>query len=317
MPDPWAATDPRCVFPDATRQDTLTANVISVTDPRHSTFVDNIPQPQGWFFNQQEHFHSNVEDGSFGQALTRHKQPMTIPATGCRNIHFEADLKVSARRYVRIMLSPNVTKTITDERDPSNEFAPLKALDIWFLNGTFQVSVNPTHPDGAAASSSSPRYFGRDNIRDLIDVCINQTHVRIVINGITFLDRAIPPVGFDAGYLYLSQVSYNPCKDNECADNLQIFHWDNVAFDGPKLARNALTPLGYQDVTFTAYGQASCTVKGVPASPQGVVQGFTWLTWSARMLVQDVAPSDVRCTNAGGGQLWPGRRPMDLEIVTQ
>ena len=33
-----------------------------------------------------------------------------------------------------------------------------------------------------------------------------------------------------------------------------MFHWDNVAFDGPTLPMNSLTPAGSEDVVFNVMG---------------------------------------------------------------
>lgn len=313
---PWDATDPRCAFPDASRVNVVSTHVLSSTDPRYSTFVDNVPQPQNWFFNQQEHFHSNVEDGSFGLAISRHHQPIDIPTVGERHIHLEVDLKVSARRYLRIMLSPDVALTGTDDRDPAGEYSPGRGLDLWQLNGNWFCSIYPTFNDANACDGRGRRYYGVDNVRDLIDVYVRRDHLRIIVNGETFIDEAIPDIGFSTGYLYLGQASYNPCKDGQCADNLQIFHWDNVAWDGPVLPRNGLTPAGFQDVVFNAYGQIGCTVKGVQAQPVGIVQGFTWVAWVARMPVQSVATTDVVCVDGSGGQFWDGV-PRTFQIVKQ
>jgi hypothetical protein len=314
VPAPWDQTDPRCQFPDASRMNVVSTHVLSSTDPRYNTYLDNIAQPQGWFFNQQEHFHSMVEDGSFGLAISRHHQPVDIPSSGERHITFEADLKTSARRYVRVMLSPDIALTATDDRDPSHEFSPGRGLDLWLLNGLWFCSIYPSHPDSGGCDSTGPRYYGTDNVRDKVDIYVSRRHLRIVVNGQTYINEDIPDIGFSAGYLYMSQASYNPCKDGQCADNLQIFHWDNVAFDGPVLPRNSLTPAGMQDVVFNAYGQAGCTVKGVQATPVGVNQGFTWVAWTARMPIQSVSTVDVSCTNGSGGQFWD-RVPRDFQVV--
>jgi hypothetical protein len=305
-----------CKFPDMDGVGRHVSVVsYSATDPDYYPQIDNVYTPHGWFFNQQEHFHSQIEDGSFGIAMARHHQPIDLTAE--RRIHFEIDLKTTARRYVRLMLSPDVTKSMVDDRDPPNEFRPAKALDIWFINGTFVGSVYPGSPDGGAFFVQTPRYYGTDNVRDIVDVYVTRTHVRVVVNGTTYVNENIPNVGFNQAYVYLSQASYNPCKDGECAQNLQVFHWDNFAFDGPVLADNSLVPAGQQDVVFMAYGQSSCQVKGVNAVPSSPYTGFTWISYVARMPVQAVSPADVSCTDGSGGQFWndTGRTPFDFEIV--
>jgi hypothetical protein len=308
-----------CKFPD---MDGIGRHVsvvtYSSTDPWYYPRVNGVNTPHGWFFNDQEHFHSHIEDGNFGVALMRHHQPIDL--NGERRIHFEVDLKTSARRYIRLMLAPDVTKSMVDDRDGTHEFRPPRALDIWFHNGTIVGSVYPSAPDGGAFYIQSPRFSGVDNVRDLVDVYVSQSRVRVVINGTTFADSTIPALGFDRAYVYLAQASYNPCKDGECAENLQTFHWDNFAFDGPWLPDNSLVPAGSQDVVFLAYGQTSCEVKGFNAVPAatGDALEYTWTSWVARMPLQAVSTADVACVDGASGHLWTShtnRTPFDFEVV--
>ena len=78
-------------------------------------------------------------------------------------------------------------------------------------------------------------------------------------------------------------MNYNSCKAYyvegyatlaECQVAGNTFHWDNVAFDGPTLAVNSLTPAGSEDVVFNVWSAASCNVKGVAA--QGSGRNYVW-----------------------------------------
>jgi hypothetical protein len=158
--------------------------------------------------------------------------------------------------------------------------------------------------------------------------------VKIVIDGKTPLDQDMPDLGFDRAYLYLQQTSYNPCKDgttgqmamvwpskplDQCQDAAHIVHWDNIAFDGPTLPTNALTPTGSEDVVFNVWDIASpvpgsCTVKGVPASPPPGSTNSGHLTFVARLPAgTPVARADISCVASG----FPpdGDQVNDIEVV--
>ena len=262
-----------------------------------------------------EHFMTVVDDETFGMGVLRVRQPFDFAGrTG--HIHFDADMKTSARRYIRLMLSPEITKTVTDDR----EFGvpkPSTALDIWFINGTFTGRVNRGGNEVGGFSVDWPRYYGTDDVRDSIDVYVSRNHVRVLVNGVTYVDTGIADLGFDRAYVYLSQVSYNPCKDGECSQNLQVWHWDNIAFDGPWLPINGLTPAGTRLVAFNAFSAQNCSVRGVSAAPTGTVSWGRWVTWAAS-LPNDGSPvglGDVSCsydfTQAGS------ERPRGFEIISQ
>lgn len=266
-------------------------------------------------FSANEHFMTVVDDETFGMGVLRVRQPIDFAGrTG--HIHFDADLKTSARRYIRLMLSPDITKTITDDR----EFGvpkPNTALDIWFINGTFTGRVVRGGSEVGGFSVDWPRYYGADDVRDSIDVYVSRTSVRVLVNGVTYVDTAVADLGFDRAYVYLSQVSYNPCKDGECSQNLQVWHWDNIAFDGPWLPINGLTPTGTRLVAFNAFSAQNCSVRGVAAAPSGTLSWGRWVTWVAA-LPNDGSPvgvGDVACTydfSQDGSE-----RPRGFEIVSQ
>jgi hypothetical protein len=283
-----------------------------------------IPFPCGISF--REHFMTRMEDGQFGMVVMRQQHPFDFAGrTG--HIHFDVDLKTQERRYPRLVLSPQLTKTAVDDRN--NVPATAQSFEIWFRNGTFQgkmskggqlVDLFPS------CNGCGPRYYGSDNTRDSVDVYISRTHVKIVVNGNTEVDTDIPDIGFDQAYVYLDHLNYNSCKAYaqegyatvaECQVDGNMFHWDNVAFDGPTLPINSLTPAGSEDVVFNAWSAASCTVKGVQAQGSGL--DYVWQTWVARLPAgTPVAAADVKCDGGGnGGFHWYRGAPMGLEIVHQ
>ncbi len=266
-------------------------------------------------FSANEHFMTRIEDGQFGMATLRLHQPFDITNRE-GHVHFDIDLKTSARRYVRFLLSPDLTKAIVDDRDEETT-VPRNYFSLFFINGRFSSSVVR---DGVTQSSFNPptTYVGTDDVRDHVDLYITRTHVRIVVNGTQMVSTDVADMEFDRAYPYLAQVSYNPCKTAECANNLQTFHWDNVAFDGPKLPMNSLTPAGAQDVIFNAYSATACAVNGVAAKPTGMLSDFRWQSWVVRVPASaTVTPADVTCTAGGSGfHLWDAV-PREFEIVKQ
>jgi len=259
-------------------------------------------------FSKHEHFMTRMEDGNFGMVILRFQRPFDFSGRE-GHIHFDVDLKNSTRRYVRMMLSPQITKSLTDDRGASLR-RPLDALDIWFRGGGFDAQISRN--GGLAWETNAGSYHGRDDVRDHVDVYVSRTHVRVVVNGDTYIDTPMPDVGFDRAYLYLAQVAYNPCKDHECDLNLQIFHWDNVAFDGPTLGVNALTPPGMRDVAFNAYRANSCTLRGQPTTPMATETDGNWVTWTAR-IPDDGSPvsaGDIACDFYGAP-----KPPEAIEIV--
>jgi hypothetical protein len=306
-----------CEFPTASRA--VSAQVFSSTDPGYLPYDTGGPPEfpdTGWFGNDQEHIHSEVEDGNFGAAVMRQHQPFDF-AQREGHVHFEVDLKTSARRYVRLTLTPELFITGTDDR--SGQGRPCPALDIWFQNGGEKINSYPASCPaddiyGSVLTQDANGFEGQDNVRNLVDVYVSRTHVRIVVDGQAQVDVSMPDIGFDRAYVYLSQNSYHPVKDGEGAPNLQIFHWDNVAFDGPVLADNALTPAGYQDVMFNVFGADACSVNGIGGASAGPPTPYTWITWRVRMPVQTVDPSAARCSGPDGFEFWDGV-PRSFEVV--
>jgi hypothetical protein len=259
---------------------------------------------------------TRVEDGDFGLSVMRFQQPLDLSSE--RHIHVDVDLKVSARRYFRFMLTPQLVKRTHDDR--GGNVYPGQAIDVWIKGGG---------PETFVSRSANADFFGnndfcdmsdmaasekQDNVRMPVDLYVGRDHIKVYINGSLKGTCNFAPVAFSQAYLYLEQASYNPCKDGECAGNLQIFHWDNTAFDGPVLPKNGLTPAGMQDVVFNVYAQTSCTVKGVAATNAGNFKGYAWNTYVARMPIQSVSPSDVSCVDGDGGGFWDGA-PHGFEVV--
>ncbi|MBF6599354.1 MAG: hypothetical protein IVW36_02450 [Dehalococcoidia bacterium] len=286
--------------------------------------AQTIPFPCGISF--REHFMTRLEDGQFGMAVMRLQRPFDFAGRTGR-IRFDVDLSTLERRYVRLVLTPQLTKTAVDERN--GQPVTDQSLEVWFRNGTFQVSESQggqlvdQYPE---CNGCGARYEGTPNTRDSVDVYVSRTRIRIDVNGKTQVDTAIQDIGFDRAYVYLDQLNYNSCKAYategyatiaECQVAGNMFHWDNVAFDGPTLPVNGLTPAGSEDAVFNAWSAASCSVKGVPARGSG--RDSVWQTWVARLPAgTPVTAADVTCAGGGNdGFRWYQGAPMGLEIVQQ
>ena len=109
---------------------------------------------------------TRMEDGQFGMVVMRQQHPFDFAGrTG--HIHFDVDLKTQERRYPRLVLSPQLTKTAVDDRN--NNPATAQSFEIWFRNGTFQGNMSK---DGQlvnlfpGCNGCGPRYYGTDNTRD-------------------------------------------------------------------------------------------------------------------------------------------------------
>lgn len=320
-----------CPFPGKVRND-VTATFLSSTDPNYIPSVDHIVTPAGFFFNQQEHFHTEVKDGNFGMAIVRQHEPFDFAGrTG--HLHIDVDLKTSMRRYVRMIISPELTKTTVDDRQGFPR--PSNAIDIWFRNGNLvgnlYKNAGPVCVGGCGNLFSVAGTRGVDNVRNHVDLFISRTHMKMQIDGVTKVDQDVPDIGFDRGYVYLDQASYNPCKDtaantsadnmggvpDQCIESSNVFHWDNLAFDGPQLPQNALTPVGYRDIVFNAGWTNSCSFKGQPANivgPAGSGDG-RWATYVIRVPDDgsSASSSDVSCNY----QVNVNKGIYDFEIVKQ
>jgi hypothetical protein len=95
--------------------------------------------------------------------------------------------------------------------------------------------------------------------------------------------------------------------------------WDNLAFDGPSLARNSLTPADKQDVFFRAWNKSSCTVRGMPADgPINPSNNVIFDTWHIRLdaSAAPVTLSDINCVGNSGIATLTGDAPIgDIEVV--
>jgi len=264
--------------------------------------------------SQNEHFHTIIDDETFGIGILRLHQPFDF-ANREGHARFDVDLKTSARRYVRFMLSPELTKSGTDDRNAARR--PGNAFDLWFIDGKFYGQVYKNGGTTDAFFIDWPRYYGAENVRDRVDVYITRTHLRLTINGTEFVNQNIPDVGFDRAYMYLSQASYNPCKDGECSEAQQTIHWDNIAFDGPILPKNSLTPVGKRDIVYNIMSATSCTVKGTPATRIGGYQWGAWVTWVARLNDDgsSVSANDISCTWDTSMPAGESNIPRGFEIV--
>jgi hypothetical protein len=133
------------------------------------------------------------------------------------------------------------------------------------------------------------------------DIYLSRTRVRIAIDGKEIASQGLDDIGFDRGYVYVHQLAYNPVKDGYSGKAVNTFLWDDIAFDGPVVPKNSLTPAGKKDVLFRAYAKAGCTVRGVPAFGP-IKQNSLWDTWHVQFdaSAPAITAADMSCTTVAG-----------------
>lgn len=259
---------------------------------------------------------TNAEDSGFGWSAIRIKKPIDF-ASGEGHLRFTTNFNWTGRMNLGVILSPLATNSMPDNRR-FTEFDGGPTIGALNASPALAIKAFRTQDGGGRAVASvqvwdggaetqfhdvaSPVVIGFDlAVPHDIDVFVTRTHVRMHIDGQSILDQALQDIGFDRAYVYLAGLSYNAMKEDGVPHTKEAntVMWDNIAFEGPSLETNAITPDGSKDVVFRAHAVSSCTVKGVPA--QGPLISFyqnTWVGWTARLPADAgaVTTDDIDCT---------------------
>ena len=254
----------------------------------------------------------NSEDAGYGMDVLRFQRPFDFAGRE-GHIHFRSDLKGQPRILQVVHVSPMISNTLPDLRNAiAVNTSP--AFTVTYFGGVGQPFAIQTWRDGAQAELLL--YQGDLGITAGamydVDIHVSRTSVRLLVDGELLVDEPLDDLGFDRGYVYVAQVSNDPAKDGIIGADANRLRWDDFAFDGPVLPRNALTPLDKQDVLFRAWDAASCTVRGVaaagPSSPPFTMYN-TWLVQLDRD-APEVLAGEIVCARID--QVGP---PFDQALV--
>jgi len=281
----------------------------------------------------------NPEDSGFGMNVLRIEQPFDFAGRE-GHIHYTSDMRGHLRMHQSVHVGPAISNSMPDLRfvNVLEALNAGSAIDIDFVgdggepfnitlwqNGQNLTPGNPLfHAYGPFSTYASPlSNFIKGNVHD-VDIYLARAHLRVKVDGVEVFNQVIPDLGFDRGYVYFAQLAYNPAKDGYVGDAANRFMWDNLAFDGPSLPKNSLTPADKQDILFRAFNKASCTVRGVPAdgpifprvNPSNLPANI-FDTWHVQLPLTDppVTVSDIQCVSLGGTPSLGQADIGNIEIV--
>jgi hypothetical protein len=259
---------------------------------------------------------TNAEDSGFGWSAIRPEQPFDFAGRE-GHLRFTTTFNTTGRMNLGVILTPIATNSMPDNRRFTEyEGGPT----IGAVNGAPALAVKAfrTADQGGRAvadvqvwnAGEQTQFYGVDDelvigldttLPHEVDVFVSRTHLRVLMDGEAILDKELDDIGFDRAYVYLAALSYNAMKENDWPHTREAntTMWDNIAFDGPVLAANSLTPEGMQDVVFRAHAVSGCTVAGVAA--EGPLISFyqnTWIGWTARVPADagTITADDITCT---------------------
>jgi hypothetical protein len=245
----------------------------------------------------------NAEDVGFGMNILRVEKPFSFANGREGRIHYRSNLKGGSRHNQTIHITPTITSTMPDTRDyePAGNMSP--AISIVFAgDGGWPFAVltwKNGHVD-QIQYSNGPHGITPGTLYD-VDIYVLPTRIRIALDGKQIASIPLQNIGFDTGYVMFTQNAYNPPKDGNSGDAANRFLWDNLAFDGPSLAPNSLTPANKQDVLFRTWGKATCSVRGQPADGPPDTTAFNGFdTWHVQFdaSAPPVTLDEISCTLA-------------------
>lgn len=246
----------------------------------------------------------NAEDGGFAMNVARVEQPFDFEGREGR-VHFRSSMQGHGRMHQDLHITPTITNTLPDLRTMEK---PRKgdAIDVDFVGeGGWPFTIVVWRNGARAYVSHANGPIGVvSGVQQDIDVYLTRNHLSVRVDGVEVFDSddhpgedgaPFPDVGFTRGYVSFAQVSYNPAKDGFSGDAANTFLWDNLAFDGPSLAKNSLTATGKKEVLFRAWNKATCSVHGITAD--GPMTVGWWIdTWHVQVDAgQSVTMDDITC----------------------
>ncbi len=260
----------------------------------------------------------NAEDGGFAMNVARVEQPFDFAGREGR-IHYRSSMQGHGRMHQNVHITPVISNTLPDLR-AFDKPRDGDAIDVDFVGeGGWPFTVGVWRNGALAYVSHANGPIGvASGVQQDIDIYVSSNHLSVRVDGVEVFDSSehpmddgtpFPNVGFTRGYVSFVQAAYNPCKDGFCGDAANTFLWDNLAFDGPSLAKNSLTPVGKKEVLFRAWNMERCSVKGIPADgPQTV--GWYIDTWHVQVdAATQVGMNDITCVANPGDDGQPSTFP--------
>lgn len=265
----------------------------------------------------------NPEDAGYGMDVLRFERPFDF-AEREGHIHYRSDLKGHPRMHQTVHVSPMISNTLPDLRanDAVNESL---ALTVDFIGGDgiqpFSVISWKDGEPQQVVYADGPLELTPGELHD-IDVYVSRTRTRLLLDGASVLDEALEDIGFDRGYVYFGQIANDPVKEGYSGDAANRFLWDDLAFDGPLLPRNSLTPADQQDVLFRAWNATACSVRGLAADGPVLPLAFDYVynTWHVQLDGDEppVGVSDISCSQTDTVEPPESQAAIgDIEIFTQ
>ena len=267
----------------------------------------------------------NAEDSGFAMNVARVEQPFDFEDRVGR-VHYRSSMQGHGRMHQNVHISPTISNTLPDlrtaEGPPEGD-----GIDVDFVGDggwPFTIIVWRDGQKDYVSHADGPIDAQSGVLRD-IDIYVSTTRLTVSVDGKEVFDsdehtdegRPFPGIGFERGYVSFAQVAYNPCKDGFCGDAANTFLWDNLAFDGPSLPKNSLTPVGKKEVLFRAWNKASCSVKGIPAGGP-TLHGWIIATWHVQVDASTpVSLADITCiaNNDSSGNPDPFPTPYDQPFI--
>lgn len=210
-------------------------------------------------------------------------------------------LRTSTRDWIDLWITPygeNLAAPL-ESWLPDLSGEPRDAINIKMdqFNGKSIFGVH-VYRDGVESTVDGPYWLGYEDYltpsavtRTPFELRISRTHIKFGIPsvGLSWVDTAIPDLGWSSGVVQFGHHSYNPLKDCDVAGGCtpNTWHWDNVSIS-PSLPLQFVkaqgTPdwyAGHDTVTFDAPSPAGAHLRLALAgiAPQVSLDGgATWAT---------------------------------------
>ncbi|HSI04591.1 MAG: hypothetical protein ACAI38_23125 [Myxococcota bacterium] len=304
------------------------ASAIALHSHSHGTMTGTLCETSGDCspYVQGGSLFLNAEDGGFAMNVLRVEQPFDFENREGR-VHYRSSMQGHGRMHQDIHITPTISNTLPDLRfvDKPRDG---DAIDIDFVGDGGWPFTIVVWRDGAKAylAHANGPIGVTSGVQQDIDVYVSRSHLSVRVDGVEVFDSdehpgedgaPFPDLGFTRGYVHFAQLAYNPVKDGYYGDAPNTFLWDDLAFDGPSLPRNGLTPVGKKEVLFRAWNKASCTVRGLAAD--GPVAGGWYIdTWHVQVDAgQAIAMDDITCiaNPDGSGQPDPFPTPYGQPFI--